>query len=441
MLPTLTKAGLAAALAELDDRTAEALLYDWPLWARAEQLPPAGSWFCWLILAGRGWGKTRTGAEWINARVESGKFGRIGLIGETAADVRDVIVEGESGILAISPKWNRPKYEPSKRRLTWPNGAVATCFSGENPEQLRGPQHDTVWADELAKWRYAQDAWDNMEMGLRLGPAPAVTVTTTPRPIPLIKALLADPGTVRPTTNLSTSLNRANLSTRFVQRVVAKYAGTRLGRQELDAEVLDDTPGALWTRSLIEALRVRPTAVPDLARIVVGVDPKAGGKAETGIVVDGQGSDGHGYCLADYSTDGSPKDWAEAVITAYIRHQADRIVAERNNGGDMVEHVIRQTTVEVDGVTVRGANLPITLVWASRGKYTRAEPISGIYEQRRYHHVGTLPQLEDQMCSWVPGEDSPDRMDAHVWASTELFPNEAEYDDEPAGSYSYSSYA
>lgn len=425
MLPTLTKAELAAVVAELTDDEAEALFYDWPLWARSEQLPPPGQWYVWLILAGRGWGKTRTGAEWVRWRVETGQARRIGLIGQTAADVRDVIVEGESGLLAICPHWNRPKYEPSKRRLTWPNGAIATTFSGDEPDQLRGPQHDTVWADELAKWKYAQEAWDNMEMGLRLGDNPQAIVTTTPRPIPLILTLKADPQAVRPTTNLSTHVNRANVSERFVRRVVNKYAGTRLGRQELDAEILDDTPGALWTRSGIEATRVRQA--PELTRIVIGVDPSAGGAdGETGIVGAGKDAAEHGYVLADETTSGDPAEWAPAVIRAYIELKADKIVAERNNGGAMVEHVIRQTTVEIDGITIRGANLPIELVWASRGKHTRAEPISILWQQKppRAHFVGAHPELEDQCCTWVPGEDSPDRMDALVWAMTDLFPNE-----------------
>lgn len=433
MLPTLKQADLTALLADLDERTAEALLYDWPLWARDEQLPPSGNWHVWLILAGRGWGKTRTGAEYVRWRVESGQARRIGLIGQTAADVRDVLVEGESGLLAICPPWNRPKYEPSKRRLTWPNGAIATTFSGDEPDQLRGPQHDTVWADELAKWRYPQDAWDNMEMGLRLGNDPRAIVTTTPRPILLILALLKDWQVARPIKNLSTHLNRANVSERFVQRVIKKYAGTRLGRQELDAEILDDVPGALWTRSLIEASRVR--AAPHLTRKVIGVDPPASrAGAECGIVACGKDANEHGYVTGDYSIQGSPAEWAEQVITAYIREQADAIVAEKNNGGEMVEHVIRQASAEVNGVTIRGANLPVKLVWASRGKQTRAEPIALLWEQKppRAHYVGTWPELEDQCCTWVPGEDSPDRMDAKVWAFTELFPNEVESNETPA---------
>ncbi len=429
----LTPSQIRAAVRDLAPHDAEALLADWDLWARDEQLPPAGDWYIWLILAGRGWGKTRTGAEFIRRRVETGQAQRIGLVAQTVADVRDVIVEGESGILAISPRWNRPKYEPSKRRLIWPNGAIATTYSGDEPDQLRGPQHDTVWADELAKWKYAQEAWDNMEMGLRLGDDPRAIVTTTPRPLPLILALRDDPQTVRPTTNLSTHINRANVSERFVRRVINKYAGTRLGRQELDAEILDDVPGALWTRSGIEASRVR--RAPDLVRVVVAVDPSAGGvDGETGIVGAGKDRFEHGYALADKTTSGDPAEWAPEVIRAYIGLRADKIVAERNNGGAMVEHVIRQTTVEIGGVTIRGANLPIELVWASRGKHTRAEPISILWQQQppRGHIVSALPELEDQLCTWVPGEDSPDRLDALVWAMTDLFPNEVTNDTLPA---------
>jgi phage terminase large subunit-like protein len=425
VLARLNPSQIRSAVQDLTPHQAEALLTDWQLWARSEQLPPAGDWLIWLILAGRGWGKTRTGAEFIRWRAETGQAQRIGLIAQTVADVRDVIVEGESGILAISPRWNQPKYEPSKRRLIWPNGAMATTYSGDEPDQLRGPQHDTVWCDELAKWKYAQEAWDNLEMGLRLGPDPRAVVTTTPRPLPLILALRDDPQTVRPTTNLSTHINRANVSERFVRRVINKYAGTRLGRQELDAEILDDVPGALWTRSGIEASRVR--AAPDLVRIVVGVDPSAGGvDGETGIVGAGKDRLAHGYALADYTTSGDPAEWAPAVIRAYIELRADKIVAEKNNGGAMVEHVIRQTAVEIGGVTIRGANLPIELVWASRGKHTRAEPISILWRQKppRGHITGALPELEDQLCTWVPGEDSPDRLDALVWAMTDLFPNE-----------------
>lgn len=354
---------------------------------------------------------------------------RIGIIAQTTADVRDVLVEGESGILSVSPPWNRPIYEPTKRRLTWPNGAIATTYSGDSPDQLRGPQHDTVLADEIAKWRYPTECWDNMEMGLRLGDDPRAIVTTTPRPIPLIRQLRDDVQTVRPITNLSTHVNRANVSERFVRRVITKYSGTRLGRQELDAEILEDTPGALWARSGIEATRIHPRDLPGLTRIVIGVDPSAGGAdGETGIIGAGKDANDHGYLLGDYTTSGDPAEWAPAVIRAYIELKADAIVVETNNGGKMIAHVIRQTSVEIGGVLIRGMHLPIIEVWASRGKHTRAEPISILWapKEQRGHYVGAFPELEDQCCTWVPGEDSPDRMDAKVWAFTALFPNEEE---------------
>lgn len=411
-------------LASLEPLEALALLHDWAFWARPAQRWPAGSWTVWFINAGRGFGKTRTGAETVRWAVESGRAKRIALIAETAADARDVIVEGESGILAISPPWFRPKYEPSKRRLTWPNGAIATTYSGDEPEQLRGPQHDFALVDELAKYRYAQEAWDNLEFGLRLGDDPRVVVTTTPRPIPIIKQLLADPGTV--VTGGSTYDNADNLAAPFRARIV-RYEGTRLGRQELYAQILDDTPGALWTRGQLESSRVR--SAPDMTRIVVGVDPGAGGPdGETGIVVAGKDAAEHGYVLADRSASGDPAEWAPEVIRAFVELRADRIIAEKNQGGLMVEHVIRQTTTQVGGVTVRGANLPIELVWASRGKHTRAEPIAVMWSQQpaRGHIVGGWPALEDQLATWVPGDDSPDRMDALVWAMTELFPVESD---------------
>ena len=366
----------------------------------------------WLVLAGRGFGKTRMGAEWIRKRAESGHYRRFALIGQTAADVRDVMVEGESGILAISPPWFRPEYEPSKRRLTWPNGAIATTYSGDSPDQLRGPQHDGVWADEPAKWKYGVDAWDNMEFGLRIGPKPQVVATTTTRPITLIKSLIADPQTI--TTRGSTYDNLANLAPSFAKRILAKYEGTRIGRQELNAEMLDDTPGALWTRTLLENTRL--TSTPDLLRVVVAIDPQAS-SGQTGIIVAGKGKVGdesHGYTLDDVTPpEGvSPAVWATAAVAAYNKWHADCIVAEVNNGGDMIENVIRN----VPG----GKSIRYKTIRATRGKYTRAEPIAAIFEQGRGHHVGYFAELEDQLCTWVPGDESPDRLDAEVWAYTEL---------------------
>jgi phage terminase large subunit-like protein len=382
----------------------------WSLQARKNQLPPPGRWRCWLILAGRGWGKTRTGAEFVNGQVRSGRSQYPILVGPTAADVRDVMVEGESGILACSRPDFLPLYEPSKRRLTWPNGVTASLFSAEEPDRLRGPQSDLIWADEPASWKYPE-TWDMAMFGLRLGKDPRVCATTTPRPTTLIRALVRDPLTV--VTRGSTYENRENLAPAFIDKIIRKYEGTRLGRQELNAEILDDNPGALWQRDVIEHLRVPGNEVPPLIRIVVGVDPAVSGGEEadeTGIVVDGMAANGHCYVLADASVRGTPHQWALAAVRAYHRWQADRMIGEVNNGGDLVEVNIRT----VDPIVAYRA------VHATRGKLVRAEPIAALYEQGRVHHVGAFPQLEDQLCEWSPGNHSPDRLDAHVWAMTEL---------------------
>jgi predicted phage terminase large subunit-like protein len=397
----------------LGDAEAIDKLYDWPFWARPNQLPPAGDWRVWLVLAGRGFGKTRTGAEWVRAQVRAGKR-RIALVGPTASDSRDVMVEGESGILACSPPSERPVYEPSKRRLTWPCGAIATTYSADEPERLRGPQHDAAWCDELAAWRYPE-AWDMLMFGLRLGSDPRVVATTTPRPTRLIRELIAASATV--VTRGSTRDNQANLAPAFLEQIVKRYQGTRLGRQELDGEVLEDAPGALWSHALIESGRARAT--PELARIVVAIDPAAtsGEEAdETGIIVAGKDRDGHGYVLADRSGRMAPIEWARAAIAAYRVLEADRIVAEVNNGGEMVEATIRMLDPDV----------PFTALRASRGKATRAEPVAALYEQGRVHHVDVFPKLEDQMAAFTADFDrgragySPDRVDALVWALTEL---------------------
>jgi phage terminase large subunit-like protein len=382
------------------------LAYDWPTIARPDQLAPPGDWRTWLVKAGRGWGKTRVGAEWVRGAKEL--VGRIALVAPTAADARDVMVEGESGILAISPASDRPVYEPSKRRLTWANGAIATTYSADEPDRLRGPQHDAAWADEVAAWRYPQ-TWDMLMFGLRLGSDPRVVATTTPKMVPLMRAIGGDPTTV--VTRGRTYDNAANLAPAFLAAIVRKYEGTRLGRQELEGEDLDDNPGALWQRAVIDELRV--STHPDLARVVVAIDPAATSSEdsdETGMTVEGLGANGHGYLLEDISIKGSPAAWGKAAVEAYHRHGADLIVAEANNGGEMISHVIH--TID--------RNIKVRLVHASRGKATRAEPIAALYEQGRYHHVGSFPLLEDQMCQWQPGMPSPDRMDAHVWAGTEL---------------------
>lgn len=432
-----------AAIRRLTRAEARALFWDWDFWVRTQQKIPQGEWRTWLLLAGRGFGKTRTGAEFVRDRVEQGIAQRIALVGRTAADCRDVLVEGESGLLAICPPWNRPKYEPSKRRLTWPSGALATCYSADEPDVLRGPQHDTAWADELAAWRYT-DAWDNLLFGLRLGNDPRVVVTTTPRPTPAIRELIDDPTTrvVRG----STFDNVGHLAKAFLERIVRKYEGTRLGRQELHAEVLDDAPGALWRRDQLDSLRIVPKRRDEtesfaeaLARtveavalrvIVIGIDPATTSgedSNETGIITVGLGDNGHGYVLGDLSGRYTPDGWGRTAVTEYVARQANRMVAERNQGGDMVMATIQTVARDMK------VDVYVTTVHAAKGKRTRAEPVAALYEQGKVHHVGVFPELEDQMCTWEPDvviadgprkkvqhSDSPDRLDAKVWALTDL---------------------
>lgn len=381
--------------------------------ARDKQLPPIGDWFCWLMLSGRGFGKTRSGSEWVKECIMTGAQ-HIAIIGQTKGDVRDTMVEaGESSIIRTADPWFMPEYQPSKRRVVWPNGAMATIYSGDEPGQLRGPQHDHAWIDELAKFRYPQETWDMMEFGLRLGDNPQVLVTTTPRPIPIIKQLIADPQTV--VIRGSTYENQDNLASAFIQRVVTRYEGTRLGQQELYGEILDDDPRALWSRDILESSRV--SKAPDSFRIAVSIDPAAS-SGQTGIIVVGVADvEGvqHAYVLDDVTTEegAKPEQWARAAVAAYHKWGADAMVAEVNNGGDMVERVIR-TVPDGGYVTYR-------TVRATRGKYTRAEPISALWEQGRGHMVGYYAELEDQLCTYVPGEsDSPDRLDAMVWAVTFL---------------------
>lgn len=398
-------------LQSLSPEELEALEYAWPVWARPNQLAPLGLWRTWLVQAGRGFGKTRCGSEWVRAAAERDGRERFAFVGATAADARDVMVEGESGILAVSPPWFRPIYEPSKRRLTWPNGARATLFSAEEPERLRGPQHTKAWCDETAAWFYPE-AWDQLQFGLRLGAHPQCVVTTTPRPTDLIRRIIRAADTV--VTRGSTFDNAANLAPSFLEAVRRKYEGTRLGRQELFAELLEDTPGALWTIKQLDALRV-PRAPARYQRVVVAIDPSVtstGESDECGIVVAGIGENGDGYVLDDLSGIMSPDTWAKTAIKAYRDYGADRIVAEVNNGGDMVEATLR--TVE-SGVSYKA-------VHASRGKRIRAEPVAALYEQERVHHVGGFAKLEDQMTTWDASSDqrSPDRLDALVWALTEL---------------------
>lgn len=393
------------------------LRYMWPLWARPKQLPPPGDWLTWVMMSGRGFGKTRAGAEWVLERAEQG-YGPIALVAQTKADARDTMIEiGESSILQVCDPAKRPRYEPSKRRLTWPNGVTATVYSGDEPGQLRGPQHASVWVDELAKFKYPQETWDNMLFGLRVGDDPKVIVTTTPRPIKTMREIINDDSTVL--TRGSSYENIGNLSPIYVDKVLGKYAGTRLGRQELYGEILDDVMGALWHQNDIEQCRV--SQAPELWRIGVGIDPKASTNAnsETGIIVAGLARDGHAYVLDDVSIDGTPAQWALAAIAAYNRNQADFIVAEVNNGGDMVQHTIKNARDGRDNPIGKG--LPVINVHASRGKAVRAEPISLFYEQGKVHHVGQFAELEDQLINWVPKESpSPDRLDALVWVLSTL---------------------
>lgn len=407
-------------LTALDPEARAALRWHWPFWARPNQLEPEGHWRVWAAIAGRGFGKTRLGAEWVRkvtcgpTPLSGGRHSRIAIIAETAADARDVLVEGDSGILAVHPPEFRPMYEPSKRRLTWANGAIATIFNAVEPDQLRGPQHDAALCDELAKWHYARETWDQLQFGMRLGSHPQIVVATTPRPIQILKEILDAPDTV--VTRGTTLDNKDNLAPSFMAAIVSRFAGTRLGRQELDAEILEDVPGALWTRAMLDETRQKTR--PDLRRVVVAVDPSGTkgdqGNDEVGIVVAGIGFDERAYVLEDFSCNMSPQGWARRAIDAYALHGADVIVAESNFGGAMVEAVIRAAD----------PNANVRTVTASRGKIARAEPVAALYEQKRVSHVGSFPALEDQLCAMTTngyvGQGSPDRADAAVWALTEL---------------------
>ena len=406
--PRLRRETIPKLLQSLSPDDQAILAYDWLCVGRVDQLPPEHDWTCWLIKAGRGWGKTRCGAEWVRMIAECNPNARIALVGPTAADVRDVMIEGESGIRAIAPPWAVPVYEPSKRRVTWPNGAMAVAYSADEPDRLRGPQHTHAYCDEAAAWRYP-DAWDMLMMGLRLGQRPQVVVTTTPKPVALMRSIESTPGAV--ITRGRTMDNAINLAPTFLTALMARYEGTRLGRQELEGEDLVDNPDALWSRSGLDDRRARME--PQLARVVVAIDPAVTSRDdsdETGIIVAGVGVDKRGYVLADLSGRYKPDEWARIAIGAYHEYKADRVVAESNQGGEMVQHVLR--TVDAD--------VPLRLVHASRGKVARAEPVAALYEQGKVSHVGSHAKLEDQLCTWQPGMASPDRMDALVWAMTEL---------------------
>ncbi len=409
----LDDAALAKWLKANAQRLAD-IAFDWSFWRRPDQAEPAGDWRCWLLLAGRGFGKTRTGAEWVRARAEADGRLRIALVAATMADARAIMVEGESGLLSIAPQAMRPTFEPSLHRLVWPNGAMAKLYSAAEPEGLRGPEHHIAWADECAKWDSGATVWDNLAMSLRLGSKPQVVATTTPRPVPLIRRLMGEQGVS--TTRGRMADNALNLAEPFVDAMQSVYAGTRLGRQELDGELIDDVDGALWTRAMIAAASTDRT--PDLVRVVIGVDPPAGSKGDAcGIVAVGLGEDGGAYVLADASLGGaSPEGWARKVAQVAEKWTADRIIAEANNGGDMVESVLRGAA----------HSLPVRLVHAARGKVARAEPVAALYERGKVFHAGRFPELEDELCGLCTGGAyhgpgrSPDRADALVWAVTEL---------------------
>ncbi len=395
---------------------------EWRKSARDKQLPPCSDhplpnmrrddWFVWFIRSGRGFGKTWVGSNWTIEKAATNPGCVIALIGQTALDVRQTMIEiNPSSILKQSPDDFRPIYEPSKRQLTWPNGSIGLIYYGDEPDQLRGPQPHFAWIDELAKFKYSGDLWDQLEMVMRSGDKPEVLVTTTPRSIPVIKMILKDPETVDVVG--STFENEANLAPKFLRRILKKYDGTRLGRQELLGQILDDAPGALWKRDQIEEDRC--SEFPPLVRIVVAIDPAPTSTDEsddTGIVVAGLGENGHGYILAAKSIHDVPNVWAKEAISLYHLHKADRIIGERNNGGDMIETVIRAIN----------KNVSYSTVWASRGKVTRAEPVAALSEKHEIHHVGTFSDLEDQLCQWEQGMKSPDLLDAMVWAIAELIP-------------------
>lgn len=421
MLMKLEPEERRAELKAMNHRQRRSLQRHWRLWAHDGQVPPPGSWHAWLVMGGRGYGKTRAGAEWVREIAEADPAARIALIAASLNEARAVMVEGPSGLLAVSPPRRRPKFEPSRRLLTWPNGAEARIYSAGEPETLRGPQHSHAWCDELAKWdnsgARAQAAWDNMVLGLRLGSMPRVVATTTPRAVPLLKALLKQ-GDVSVTRG-TTKDNADNLPGGFFRSVQVRFGRSRLARQELDGELVADIKGALWSRELLE--RCREDASGDAAghtRMVIGVDPPASADGDAcGIVVCALGADGIARVLADCSVrKATPERWARAVASAARVWSADRVVAEANMGGEMVRSVLRAAEI----------GLPVRLVHASRGKAARAEPVQALYESGRVRHRGDFPQLEDELCGIMtaggyegPGR-SPDRADALVWAMTEL---------------------
>lgn len=409
-----------AAIGRMSARQRQSLQPHWRLWAHDGQVPPEEeAWHTWLIMAGRGYGKTRAGAEWVREIAENDPAARIALVGHSLGEARRVMVEGESGLLAIARPHRRPLYEPSKRQLTWPNGAAATLYSAGEPESLRGPQHSHAWCDEVAKWdlrgKRAQSTWNNLLLGLRLGRMPRVVATTTPRAVPLVKRLLAQRDAV--VTRGTTADNKDHLAPGFLRQITVQFGRSVLARQELLGELIEDIEGALWRRELLEGCREDTLSSPS-ARVVVGVDPPASAQGDAcGIVVCALGEDGIARVLADKSVrHPTPERWARAAAAAAREWQADRVVAESNNGGEMVRSVLQAADIA----------LPVRLVHASRGKVARAEPVATLYENGRVRHVGELPRLEDELCGLMAGGTyegpgrSPDRADALVWALSEL---------------------
>ncbi len=416
---------MTAFLGSLSEPALAALPWLFEIWAQPHQLPPAGDWRTWVCLGGRGAGKTRAGAEWVRAQVEgarphdAGRARRVALVAETYDQARDVMVFGDSGLMACAPPDRLPVWEATRRRLVWPNGAVAQCFSASDPDALRGPQFDAAWCDELAKWDKAEAAWDMLQFALRLGEHPRQLVTTTPRAQATLKTILRAPSTVL--THAPTEANRAWLAPSFLEEIRARYRGTALERQELDGTLLEDAEGTLWPMTLLEGARA--TALPEFSRVVVAVDPAVSSGAGSdlcgivvvGAVTEGPPSDWRAYVLEDASLRAaSPSAWAEAVLAARARHKAERVVAEVNQGGDLVAEVLRQ----IDPL------VPFRAVHATRGKVARAEPVAALYEQGRVFHAGRLGALEDQMMQMTAqgyrGAGSPDRVDALVWAIHDL---------------------
>lgn len=415
-LAELPQRDRAEFLASITDEEAASLLTDWRgFLARKDQIAPDGDWDIWCILAGRGWGKTRTGAEWVREQVEAG-VKRIALVGETQKDLEEVMIEGDSGLLSVFPANQQPDYRKKPVRLAFHTGAIALGYNATQPDQLRGPQFEAAWSDEVAKWRYARETWDQLQFGLRLGRSPKQIVTTTPRPIELVKSIVAG-GEGRVVVSRGRTMdNRANLSARFLQKIEERYAGTRLGRQELDGEILGDLPGALWRLVDIDPYRVREA--PQLDRVVVAVDhavTDGEDSNEHGIIAAGV-ADNRGFVLRDASMSGSPNQWARRAIGLFHELEADAIIVEVNQGGDLVKNTLKSVQ----------PNIPIIEVRATRGKHIRAEPIASLYEQGRISHVGSFPDLEAQLCQMTTagyeGDGSPDRVDALVWALTNLFP-------------------